>query len=189
MFAPSPYTSPPASWTAWHISRMLVSNRPQCVGQGQHQPYHVGVAGLFKGVQVHVPLAVRGYALDPEAAHGRRGRVGAVGAVRDQDGLAMSIAAGEVVSAYHQHSAQFALSACEGRKAGRLHPRNLRDVALKQVGQLQRALDRLFGLKGMNLGKPGHSAASSFILGLYFIVQLPRDSSWCPRRSSSGSGW
>ena len=60
MFAPSPYTSPPASWTMRQISAMFGLNRPSVLGSVIMSPARSGVAARRSASRSSSPRAVDG---------------------------------------------------------------------------------------------------------------------------------
>jgi len=51
--------------------------------------------------------------------------------------------------------------------------RDLLEAALQAPEELERPLDRVVGLVGVDLRRPGRRASCSETFGLYFIVQDP----------------
>ena len=84
---------------------------------GQHQAGGLRADGGFQRGQIDVAIAVGGDLAHRVAAHHRRGRIGAVGAIRHQDLAARRVAARVVVGADHRHAGKFAL--CPGHRGKR----------------------------------------------------------------------
>ena len=76
----------------------------------------------------------------------------------------------------NQHQAQqFAMRSGGRLQAARIHPRDFGEYLLHIVQNFQRPAPPHRAGKGAARPNPGSRAASSLILGLYFIVQDPRD--------------
>ena len=63
------------------------------IGIGQHHTEDGIVTGSFEGLQVHISAIVGGDRYDLQPQHARRGRVRAMGGIRDEHFCAFRIAA------------------------------------------------------------------------------------------------
>ncbi len=122
------------------------------VGVGDHERSHVRAQ---LGLEVfHVDAAIRsgfhGDAFEPR--DGSRGRIGAVGGIRDQDLLA-GFAAREMVGAHHQQRGELAMGSGGRLQRHGIHAGNFRQIPLQLPDQLQGALDGLRRLQRVQGGK------------------------------------
>ncbi len=121
-------------------------------GVGEHQR-----GGLFihlpgERVEVDAALGVRLEVLDRVAADGRRGRVGAVRGIRDENLLAR-VALRLVPGADQQDSGELAMRASRRLKGDRVHAGDFDEAALQQVDHFQNPLRQRVGPVGMRLGE------------------------------------
>ena len=127
-------------------------------GVGNHHCRQVGAVLLALGAQVvhvDVALCVAGGHHHLQAGQVRAGRVGAVGRGRDQANIAVPLAVGGLVGAYHQQARIFALAAGIGLQADTGVARGLAQP-LAQLGVQQRVALQLVGRgKRVHVGKLG----------------------------------
>ena len=133
-------------------------------GLREHEPGNVVAHRGPQGVQVCVPVAVRRDGDHVVSSHGRRRRVGPVGAVGNEDSRAPRVAPRKVVGPDHEHAGQLALRSRHGREARSRHAGDLCQEPLQLVHQLQCTLHRRGWLVRVNLGHAGQSG--------HLVVQL-----------------
>ena len=79
-----------------------------------------------------------------------------------------------VVGAHQQQAGELAVGAGGRLQGGAREAGDLGQPAAQRVHQLERPLDQVLGLVGMQAAQARRGAATrSLILGLYFIVQEP----------------
>ena len=88
---------------------------------GQHDARRCRPHGGAQCVDIDIAIAVRRHFADYAATHRRRGRVGAVGGVRNDNFAPFGIAACVVISHDHRDAGEFALCACHRRQRHTLH--------------------------------------------------------------------
>ena len=140
--------------------------QPQGAGQRNHHPGQAVVGHVVQRLQVHVALTVRRQFHHLEPGHGRRRRVGAVGAVGDGHLGAPGLSLAVQVGLDHQHPGQLAVGPgqrgqADGREAG-----DLAEESLQPVQQLQRALRLLGRLQRVDAGEPGQEGRLVVDLGV-----------------------
>lgn len=135
----------------------------------------VGVIGDLGAqiVQVDVAVVAAGHHLDPQPRHGRRRRVRAVRAGRDQAGVTVSVAAIEVIAANRQQTRVLALAARVGLQAHRVVAGDRRQPALQIGDQPQQAGASSTGAYGCTRANPGQVIASISAVAFSFMVQEP----------------
>ena len=148
-----------------HLAHVLVE-QAQRVGVGQHDADGGVVGHGAQGGQIDVAACVRLDFDDLIAAHGRRGRVGAVRRVGDDDLVALRVAAGEVVGADDQHAGELAVRAGRRLQGDAGQPGDLAQVLLQLVHEQQRALDGHLILVGMDVLKAGQRDGAVVDLGI-----------------------
>ena len=125
----------------------------QRVGVGQHQAGGIGADGGFQGIQIHAALGVGRHRHHGEACHRRRGRVGAVGGIRNQNLGAGGVPAGLVVAADQQQAGVLAVGAGCRLHGHAGHAGDFTQQLFGAEQHLQRALGGLGRLQRMQLGK------------------------------------
>jgi hypothetical protein len=108
----------------------VLLEEPQRVGVGQHDAGHVGVEHRAQRLQVDAATVVAGHGDRLVAAQGDRGRIGAVGRVRDDDAVA-GLAPGFVVRPHQQQPGQFPGRSGGRLQGGRRHARSPRTAPLR----------------------------------------------------------
>ena len=125
------------------------------VGVGEHQTGGVGSHCCPQGLHIHAAVRAGGDVDDLEAGHHRRGGVGAVGGVGDDDLVAAQLTTAAVVGLDEQQAGELTMGA-GGRLEGHgVHASDLPKQLLRQGVGLQAALDSLLGLEGVDLSKAG----------------------------------
>ena len=123
------------------------------VGVGQHQGGRVGTDRGAQGVQVHHAVGRGGDGAHLVAAHGRRGGVGAVGRVGDDDLFPGVVAAGVMVGLDEQDAGKLTVGAGGGLEGHGIHAGDAAQVLLGQGVDRLAAGDRVLGLEGMDVGE------------------------------------
>jgi hypothetical protein len=116
----------------------------------QHQSRDVVTKRGFQRFQVDRAIFVRFDFTDFVARHRRRRRVRSVSGVRDDDRVALRVAAIFVVCLDQKNSCQFAVSAGRGLERVGGHARHVVQQLFEVVEQLKVSLHRLVGLHGMS---------------------------------------
>ena len=114
--------------------------QPQRRRVGDHDRGGPGAQRRLEGVDVHAAVGRRRDRDRAEAGHGRGGRVGAVGRVRDEDLVARHVAARAMVGADHQDPGELAVGAGRGLERDRVHAADLGEHPLELPEELERAL-------------------------------------------------
>ena len=117
---------------------------------GEHDRRDVRPQGRSQGLHVHAAALVAGHGRDLVAAHRHRGRVRAVCRVRDDDALSR-VPVGRVMRADDHEAGELAVCAGRGLKRHSGQARDLAQALLELDHELQHALDRGFGLVGMQV--------------------------------------
>ena len=91
---------------------------------GEHDAGGARSDELAKRANIQVAVGRRREFADGAAAHYRRGGIGAVGGIRDQDLGSLGVAAVKVVGADHRHAGELTLGAGHGRQRERPHARD-----------------------------------------------------------------
>ncbi len=136
----------------------------QGAGQGYHHPSQLRPRHLVQRLQVHVAGPVRGQGDHLKSGHGRRRRVGAVGAVGNGYLAALGLSAVLVVGPDHQHPGQLAVGARQGGQADPGHAGYLLQELLELMQHRQGALGYLRRLEGVDEGEARQEG--------YFVVYL-----------------
>ena len=121
-------------------------------GVGQHQRRGLFVHLGRQSLQIDAALGVRLQVLDRIAADGRRGRVGSVGRVGNQN-LAPRIAARLVPGPHQQDAREFPVRPGSRLQGDRVHAGDFLQAALQQVDDLQSPLRQRVRPVGVRLGQ------------------------------------
>ena len=119
----------------------------------EHQARGVGADCRAQRVQIDTAVRAGGDVHDLIAAHGSRGRVRAMGRVRNDDLRSGSIAAFGVICLDEQHAGQLAVCARSRLERDRVHAEHFAELAAQHVQRLQRALRRFDRLQRVQLRK------------------------------------
>ena len=128
------------------------------VGVGEHKARRIGAQNRLQGVQVHAAVGGRGDVHHLVATHGRRGRVGAVGGVGNDDLGPILVVPGIVVLLDEQHAGELAVSAGRRLEGHVRHAGDLTEVPLRGLDDLLAALHRALGGQGMDAGEAGQGS-------------------------------
>ena len=137
-------------------------HQAQCVGAGHHQACHLVAVLVDSGLDCgRIHHAVLGLDVDDsKAGHGRRGRVGAVGSIRNQHDAAVT-PLGPVIGGNNGHAGELAVGAGHGLQGKALHAGDGAKAPFKLIEALHGALAAFAvikqGLHGMRPVKAGKS--------------------------------
>ena len=126
-------------------------------------------------LEIDIAARVGGQLDRGEARHGGRGRVGAVGGIRNEDAGSLVLAAIAVIGAHHQEAGELAMRAGRGLQRDPGKAADLRQPLLQAEHQCEIALNGFGILQRMGLGKarePGD-----------LLVDLRDCISWCRSRA------
>ena len=174
MLAPSPYTRPPARWTVSHSSWMLVLNRPRVLGWVIIRPASRESATAASASRSMLPLESEGMvttwnpAMAADAGLVPWALSGMATVVRWVSPRSSSAA--RIIS-MPQNSPW---APARGDRPTALVPVISARYPCRVWSSFRAPCTVSGGWRGCRPANPGRNAISSFTLGLYFIVQLPR---------------
>ena len=125
----------------------------QGVRDGQHQHGRLAVQGLLQGIEIDLAVVGRGDGPGFQSGSVDTGRIGAVGSVGNQDNRAVLLAFGEVLPGDH-HAQQLAVGAGGALERHRRHAGDNGQLGLHRPDHLERPLDILHRLLGVEAGEP-----------------------------------
>ena len=160
-----------------HAADLLNGGLEEAEGGGvrEHQRRHAGAVflqGLRQRAEVGVAFGVRGDRDDVVAAARRRGGVGAVGGVGDEDDGAFGLAERLVVGLDEHEARHLAVGARDGLEGDLVEAGDRAEHLLDPRQNLQRAGDRLDRLHGVELGEAGH--AGGLLVDLRVVLHRAR---------------
>ena len=133
--------------------------QPEGAGICQHQGRGVGADRRPERVQINGSVGVGGDFHHFQATDGGGGRVGAMGRVGDDDGVARGTAVLAVIGLDHQDARQFSVRSGRGLECRGVHARYLHEGPFQVPHQLQGALGLrlvLIRVQGGESGQSGH---------------------------------
>ena len=127
---------------------VLVENT-DCIGVREHQSRRLRPDGGAERREIDAAVCTGRDIDHAEARHDGRGRIRAVGGVRDDDLCPGRIAACKVIRLDEQQAGKLAVRACGGLERERVHTGHFAKQLSRFIQQLQRALRRLLRLERM----------------------------------------
>ena len=125
----------------------------QGVGVGEHEAGGVRPRSGAQGLHIHTPVGGGGDVYHRVPHHGRRGRVGAVGGVGDQDLGPPCVPPVMVVGLDEQQARKLPVGAGGGLEGHGVHAGDLLQQVRRLAVDRETALDRLLPLEGVDGGE------------------------------------
>ena len=119
------------------------------IGICEHQSCRLRSNGCAERCEIDAAVCAGRDIDHAEACHDGRGRIRAVGGIRDDDLCPAHVAACEVVRLDEQQACEFAVRTCCGLERERVHTGHFAKQLSRFIQQFQRALRRLLRLKRM----------------------------------------